>query len=328
MTAPMSGGVVDRRLVASCWTWAGRARPAWPDERSPHDLSTRLRAVTDTGWYGVGLVHADLVELRATIGLPAARRMIDDAGIGHVEVEFLSDWWTDGDRRATSDRVRAELFEAAAVLGATTVKVAGELDHLRTGPQLPRVEMVAAFAALAADAAAHGLRVALEPLPMSDVRSIADGVEIVTAADHPAGGLTVDVWHAARGGTTWDSLQTVPVDKVFVVELDDAAAGVVGSLWDDTLGRRMLPGEGDLDVAGFVRALHVAGWRGPWGVEMISEEYRELPLEVALRRAGDTTRSVLDVADDALTDDSGGGPRGSEDVAVDQVSRSKAFPSG
>lgn len=299
MTAPGGADPIDRRLVASCWTWAGRARPAWPDERSPHDLATRLAAVAGTGWYGVGLVHADLVELRSTIGLPAARRMIDAAGMQYVEVEFLSEWWTDGARRAASDRIRADLFEAASVLGATTVKVAGELDHLRTGPPVPRAELVAAFAALADDAAAHGLRVALEPLPMSDVRTIADGVEIVTAADRPAGGLTVDVWHAARGGTPYESLRTLPIDKVFVVELDDAAAEVVGSPWDDTLDRRLLPGEGDLDVAGFVQALHHAGWRGPWGVEMLSADHRALPVADAVRRARDSTQSVLDEAGSA-----------------------------
>lgn len=300
VTAPRSAGPIDRRLVASCWTWAGRARPAWPDERSPHDLATRLDAIAGTGWYGVGLVHADLVEVRDTIGLSAARRMIDDSGIGYVEVEFLSDWWTDGDRRAASDRVRAELFEAAAILGAVTVKVAGELDHVRTGPPVPREQMVAAFAALADDAAAHGLRVALEPLPMSDVRTIADGVEIVTAAGRPAGGLTIDVWHAARGGTPYGDLRTLPIDAVFVVELDDAHTEVVGSLWDDTLDRRLLPGQGDLDVAAFVLALHDAGWRGPWGVEMISTEYRELPVGVALRRARDSTLAVLDDAQSSL----------------------------
>ena len=66
--APADGalptGTIDRRLVASCWTWAGNARPAWPDERSPHDLATRLAAITGTGWHGVGLVYADLVEIR------------------------------------------------------------------------------------------------------------------------------------------------------------------------------------------------------------------------------------------------------------------------
>ena len=294
---PLPPGSIDRRLVASCWTWAGSARPAWPDERSPHDLAVRLDAWRDSGFHGVGLVHADLVELRDTIGLAAARRMLDDAGMGYVEVEFLSDWWTDGDRRRASDRVRAELFEAATALGAPTVKVAGELDHLRTGPPVPPERMTEAFATLAADAAAHGLRVALEPLPMSDVRTLADGVRIVTDAGHPAGGLTVDVWHVARGGTSYDEVRRLPVDRVFVVELDDARAEVVGSLWDDTLDNRVLPGEGDLHVSDFVRALHDAGWRGPWGIEMISTAHRALPVRTALERTREATLAVIDRAE-------------------------------
>lgn len=301
--APADGalptGAIDRRLVASCWTWAGNARPAWPDERSPHDLATRLAAITGTGWHGVGLVYADLVEIRETIGLATARRMIDDAGLAHVEVEFLSDWWTTGERRRASDRIRHELFEAATALGARAVKVAGELDHLRVGPPVPRDAMVTAFAALAADADAHGVRVALEPLPMSDVRTLADGVAIVADAAHPAGGLTVDVWHVARGGTSYEDVRRLPVGSVFVVELDDARAGVVGPLWDDTLDRRLLPGQGDLAVHVFVRALHDAGWRGPWGVEMLSAEHRALPLTAALTATRESTLAVLDAAERA-----------------------------
>lgn len=299
MTQPLPAGTVDRRLLASCWTWAGNARPAWPDERSPHDLATRIDAITGMGFAGVGLVYADLVQIRDTVGFATARRMLDDADLGHVEVEFLTDWWTDGMRRRVSDRVRHDLFDAAGVLNARTVKVAGELDHLRVGPEVPRESMVAAFAALATDAAEHGLRVALEPLPMSDVRTLGDGVEIVTAADHPAGGLTVDVWHVARGGTPYDDLRALPIDKVFVVELDDASAEVVGTLWEDTLDRRLLPGRGDLAVADFVRALHDAGWRGPWGIEMISADYRALPLRSALAAARDSTLAVLDAAERA-----------------------------
>ncbi|WP_205844062.1 sugar phosphate isomerase/epimerase family protein [Nakamurella deserti] len=304
MTGPVAGealppGAIDRRLVASCWTWAGNARPAWPDERSPHDLATRLAAITGTGFHGVGLVHADLVEIRRTVGLATARRMIDDAGLAYVEVEFLSDWWTTGERRRASDRVRHELFEAATALGARTVKVAGELDHLRVGEPVPRDAMVTAFAALAADAAGHGLRVALEPLPMSDVRTLADGVDIVTGAAHPAGGLTVDVWHVARGGTSYEEVRRLPIGSVFVVELDDASAQVVGSLWDDTLDRRLLPGHGDLAVDAFVRALHDAGWRGPWGVEMISADFRALPLPVALAAVRESTLAVIDAAESA-----------------------------
>ena len=225
--------------------------------------------------------------------------MIDDAGLAHVEVEFLSDWWTDGERRRASDRVRHELFEAATALGARTVKVAGELDHLRVGPPVPRDAMVTAFAALAADAAAHGLRVALEPLPMSDVRTLADGVAIVTDCRHPAGGLTVDVWHVARGGTSYE----------------DAARA---ARWTGVRGRtRRRPRRGRRDAVGrhprpaaaagagrpggrrFVRALHDAGWRGPWGVEMHLGGIPGAPADGGADRRRDSTLAVLDAAERA-----------------------------
>ena len=56
-------------------------------------------------------------------------------------------------------------------------------------------------------------------------------------------------------------------------------------MWEDSVDRRMLPGEGDLDVPGFVATMHELGWRGLWGVEMIAEAHRALPVDQALTRA-------------------------------------------
>ena len=61
------------------------------------------------------------------------------------------------------------------------------------------------------------------------------------------------------------------MEYVFVVELDDADEQVVGTLWEDTLDHRRLPGEGAFDVPAFIAAVHRAGYRGHWGVEIISE---------------------------------------------------------
>ena len=81
-------------------------------------------------------------------------------------------------------------------------------------------------------------------------------------------------------------------------------------MWDDSCDRRMLPGEGDLDVAGFVATLHELGWRGAWGVEMIAEAHRALPVDEALARARAATLACLDAAEELLARPRAGGPRG------------------
>ena len=59
----------------------------------PCPLAERLEAIASTGWSGFGLAHDDLAAARATLGFPALRGLIDDAGLRYVEVELLTDWW-------------------------------------------------------------------------------------------------------------------------------------------------------------------------------------------------------------------------------------------
>ncbi len=65
-----------------------------------------------------------------------------------------------------------------------------------------------------------------------------------------------------------------------------------------TCNMRRIPGEGDYDVIGFIKAVAATGYDGPWGNEILSEEYRRLPMEVAYRRVHRATRQHLDRAMD------------------------------
>jgi sugar phosphate isomerase/epimerase len=59
---------------------------------------------------------------------------------------------------------------------------------------------------------------------------------------------------------------------------------------------RRLPGDGELDVAGLVRAVLRTGFTGPWCVEVNTPEFRALPIDEAARRAAETASAVLDAA--------------------------------
>ena len=69
------------------------------------------------------------------------------------------------------------------------------------------------------------------------------------------------------------------------VELDDAAAKPVGSLWEDTLFHRLYPGEGSFDCRAFIDAIEQTGFRSLYGVEVINEVYRKLPLREQAERS-------------------------------------------
>lgn len=294
-----TGQIRNRRLLATCWTWSGDSAPARGDERSPVPPAERVAAVAAAGWDGIGIVHADLVEITQTMGLAAFKSMLDDAGIHRVELEFITNWWTTGPQRKQSDAVRRDLFEAGAILGSNTIKVAAELASFGAeAGSVPIAEFAAAFHALAEDAAQHDMRVAVEPMPMSNLSTLELGSELVRSVNHPAGGLVVDSWHVKRGGTDYaDLVSILDIDKVFVVELADGASLPRGDLWNDATNHRLSPGEGELDLGRFVAEMHRAGWRGVWGVEVISERQRRMDVAQAVLETHRATVRVLRAAE-------------------------------
>lgn len=284
-------------LLATCWTHAGDAMPVGGRHLSPVDLRVRAEAVAAAGFTGIGFTIGDLEAARATYGLPQVRQICDDLGLVHREVELLEDWWTTGSPRRASDRVRASLLTAAEAFGARTVKVGP--DVAAVDGVVPPLTDVAHWAAelhqLAVEAVEAGTRVALEPLPFSNIADFRLAADIVAAADHPAAGLVVDIWHLERGPSTLADLAEVPGNKVFVVELSDAPAPQSADLFQDTIHHRVLCGTGTFDVRGFVETLRRLGFAGPWGVEIISDAHRRGPLQEAL---ADAYRTTMDLFDD------------------------------
>jgi len=282
---------VDHELIATCWTHAGDARPLRGDERSPLPIEHRIAAAAATGWQGIGFVLTDLRIAEERLGLDRVRGLIADAGLSYTEVELAVDWWK---ADAVSTESREFLVRAARTLGARSIKAAGSMHE-----SPPAELMASALRRLAEQAEPTGAFVALEPFPFSNIRTVPFGAELVEAAGHANLGLIVDVWHVFRAGTTLEELRrSVPPRFVRAVELDDASGPIPTAelLFDDTADHRRLPGRGDFDLVGFVRLMKEFGYHGPWGVEIISEEHRALPVEEALRQAAEATRAVLEMA--------------------------------
>lgn len=279
-------------LVCSHFTLTG-ASPMAPARFTFHE---RVAAAAAAGFSGIGLLGADYAAMRAS-GMADTDlvALLDDHGIVLAEAEFLMDWSAgpdEPDRVAMARRLEDQVWTMADALGPRVVSV-GELLGPEAMPGLPR--LVERFGALCDRAAAHGLLVALEFIPWSGIPDVATAAAIIRAADRPNGGLNVDSWHYFRGRPDAAALRTV-AERVFVVQLDDADADVVGSLFDDTNTRRRYPGEGTFDLVSFVRLLDDAGVQVPLSVEIMSREHQELPVAEAARRAYRTTRTVVDAA--------------------------------
>jgi sugar phosphate isomerase/epimerase len=280
------GGIVvaeNIELIAAYFTLAGDVYPFGPTQISPFPFRDRVEAAARAGWKGIGMIPDDVEATAAKIGYPEMKRILAANGIKYFELEFLVDWYLDGPRRKRSDEIRTKLLAIAETFGARNIKVGPGLgeDVRKPSPEelvpdIPRMQ--AAFADLCREAAKHGTTIVLEIMPFGNVRTIGDGRAIVEGANQPNGFLLLDIWHMARGGIDYRKISGIPQRFIGSIELDDADENVVGSLWDDTIHRRRLPGEGTLQPQSFIHAVQSAGYRGPWGVEILSETFRKLPV--------------------------------------------------
>jgi len=285
-------------LLAAYWTLAGDVYPGAPTEVSPYTLQDRAQAAAQAGWRGMGLVHEDLMFNAAKLGLAGVKRVLDDHGIVHVEVEFLSDWFLDASdpRRKTSDKTRMELLECAAVLKARNFKISPQLfvdGTPEVAADIPRLRDE--FARLCEQARPTGANVLIEMMPFTNVKTIDTAMAVIAGADQPNGGILLDIWHLVRGGMDYSEIAKIPARFLKGIELDDADAAVVGTLFEDTRFSRRLCGEGSFDIPRFIDEVVAAGFDAPYyGVEIISEHFRKQPLDVMARSSYESTLRAIE----------------------------------
>ena len=119
--------MADVELVASYWTLAGAARPHSRIEYSPFDFKDRVEAAARAGFKGFGIKEVDLAHILESRNLKEMKKILDGSGMKHVELEFITDWFLDGEKKKKSDQTKRMLFTAAEALDARHVKI-GDFD--------------------------------------------------------------------------------------------------------------------------------------------------------------------------------------------------------
>lgn len=276
--------MADVELVASYWTLAGAARPHSEMEYSPFDFRDRVEAAAKAGFKGFGIKEVDLAHTLERRNLKEMKRILDDNGINIVELEFITDWFLDGEKKKKSDETKRLLLTAAEALGARHVKI-GDFD--RNSVPMPR--LIESFAALCAEAANYGTKILFELIVDAMIRTLPEALEMVEGAGAENGGLMIDFWHVVKLGIPIEDVARIPKRYLLGIEINDGILECPWDLHEDTINHRKFCGEGEFDVKGFVRRMLEAGYEGPWGIEVLSEDIRSLPLGVLATRAYNTT---------------------------------------
>jgi sugar phosphate isomerase/epimerase len=224
----------------------------------------------------MGFWHVDLLETQKRYSLHEMKQILDANGITQIEVEWLLDWFCTDERRIASDKTRALLLDAAEGLRARHIKIGDLGNDCADIPQLTEE-----FAALCKQAAARGTNVLFEMLPptFSRVPSLDQVLEICKGAGARNGGIMLDNLHIQRTGTpVGDLIKKIDPKMPLGVEINDGALATPVNLLDSVVHRRLLPGDGEFDIAAFLHAVWTLGFDGPIGVEVLNEYLRKWTL--------------------------------------------------
>ena len=292
---PFIGTTVAATSMAAVRRGSAQQEPSrrvlWAANVRTKSLDERLAAANAGGYDAMSVFPIDYKAWRAE-GMTAAeiRARCADAGVRPDILDPYVQWTPDfaipagypAENVAFIDTDEDQAFTIAEALGATQMNVVEGLDqpHERTA-------LVAALGGLAERAAARGLRLGHEPMPISSIPRLADGWDLVRTVDHDSLGLTFDTWHFWRSEPDHDLLATIPAGKIFDVQLVDGAAEPVGDLLNDLLHHRLLPGDGSFDLARTVAVLKEMGAWASVGPELFSDAMDALDAEEVGRLTGE-----------------------------------------
>ncbi len=242
-------------------------------------LADKLDTAARIGFDGVEIFENDLLTFD---GSPAdIRTMADDLGLAIPLFQPFRDFEAMPDAQRARNLDRAERkFDVMGQLGTDLVLVC---SNVQPGTIDDPSRAAADLHAMAERAARRGLRVGYEALAWGrHVNRWAQAWRIVQQADHPALGLIVDSFHTLAVGDDPAGLAGLPGERIFFVQLADAPRLPMDVL---SLSRhyRSFPGQGELDVAGFVRAVLASGYGGPLSLEVFNDEFRSAPARMIAR---------------------------------------------
>ena len=241
-------------------------------------LEQKLAAAARAGFDGVDLSGDDLL---GTLLAPAdIRARAADLGLG------IGLYRPFRDREAVTMSLARRALDAMGELGSPTMLIASDTA----------ADGLARIAALAADS---GVRIAY-----AGSASVEHAWKTVTEVDDPALGVCLDAFHLPTGGFDRARIDEIPPERIFAVRLADASPTDLG----DAAPRR-LPGQGVLDLRGFLEHVTAAGHRGPVSLDVSPPGHAD-----ADRTATACMRALIAVEE--RTDPSLGEPGGTAFVEI------------
>ena len=238
------------------------------------DLEGQIHAAAEAGFRWIGpdsYTIDDYLERGGSVAGLAAT--IEAAGMR----TFEQPTWLVNDDLATVRKDADDMLEVAAVLRPDFLQINVDtrvnddlLDEMRRAGDR--------FLEL-------GVRLAVEYLPwLPEIRNIESTRAMLAKADIEGAGVLVDSWHFTHSDDTWEILEALPVEEIAYIQFNDPPPLESDDLVAETLGRRVMPGQGCFELERFCRVIRDKGYDRPVSCEILSNDTRHMDLGEFARR--------------------------------------------
>ena len=219
-----------------------------------------IHAAASAGFGGCGVWFDDEIWTDQTTR--DVKKAFADTGLVPLDIEVI--WIMPGDEDPAHDRQIA----AGAEIGVKNVLIVSS-DPIADNTKRR-------FEILCNKTEKAGIHANLEFLPITEVKNLADGLDIVTSVGHPNGKILIDPTHLHRTGGHPSDLKGVSPDLFTYAQycdgVDKLAEDSFEAILSDAVDGRLLPGDGDFPLSALIDVLDPDL---PISVELRSKDLRD-----------------------------------------------------
>jgi len=259
------------------------------------DLTTDIKAASAAGYELIEIWAAKLREFLKTATVADLSKLLAENNLEPYSINSIEHITF----RNAEDyaKIKAETEELSKIANEINcpyvVVVPGKLPD-KAGEQEIIEESVKVLNELADIAEKHQVGLAFEFLGQADcsVQTLDLDKKIIERVNRLNVGLVIDTFHFYAGNSTYEAIETLDPEKLFVFHINDAEDLPKEDLTD---AHRLYPGEGILPIKEIKTRLDKIGYDRMVSIEIFRPEYwNESPFEVA-KKAKAATEKVLEL---------------------------------
>jgi sugar phosphate isomerase/epimerase len=261
-------------------------------------LENEVQLIKLAGQYGFQAVDLDALTLLERLGEQQAKELLSSHGVVIGSIGLPVDWRSTEEAFLNDLKKLGEHAAAARSLGCTRC-----CTYVLPSTDYPAAHFMALATRRLRTCAqllgAYGIRLGLEFVGPHHLRTrwanpfiwtMTETLDWIAAIGESNVGLLFDSYHWYTTGSNRAEIAALKPEQIVHVHLNDAPNVPVEEALDNA---RVYPGEGVIDLAGFLQELHLIGYEGPVTQEILSQKPREGTPEELVRHTKDCYDKVF-----------------------------------